>query len=106
MSAKWKDSDRSKDLPPNWKTIRLKVLKRDDYICQWKDVEEGRCREVPTEVDHIKSSLNHDLTNLQSLCHRHHAMKTSKEASLARETNRKKVSSSFRRRTLQHWNEV
>ena len=103
MSGKWSDSDRSSRLPPDWEKRRKVVLKRDAYQCQGSDTVGGRkCLEPATEVDHMKRGDDHDLLNLQSLCHRHHNLKTQREAAEARALNRERVSSSYRRRDVPH----
>lgn len=79
----WEGSTRHARLPADWRTRRARVLKRDDYRCV--AVEDGhRCSEVATDVDHIVRGDDHRETNLQSLCHWHHARKTAAEAAEAR----------------------
>jgi len=47
-----------------WKDQRARVLKRDDYICQY-------CGQTATQVDHViprKSGGGHDMDNLLACC--------------------------------------
>ena len=67
----------------DWDRVRLKALKRDDYLCRHCLLE---TRYVPAQhVDHIlpfrgkKDLLRLDLNNLQSLCKPCHSKKTATE---------------------------
>ncbi|SEM35130.1 5-methylcytosine-specific restriction enzyme A [Mesobacillus persicus] len=65
-----------------WKTVRVQALVRDHYLCV-------KCRGAgiytkADVVDHIVElqddfSLRSTLTNLMSLCHKHHNLKTAQE---------------------------
>jgi 5-methylcytosine-specific restriction endonuclease McrA len=66
-----------KRLPPDWARRRIRVLRRDAYICQ-------RCGAPATHVDHIIAGDNHELWNLQALCEPCHNRKTSQEGNAAR----------------------
>jgi 5-methylcytosine-specific restriction protein A len=66
-----------------WSNLRKLVLARDP-ICMW--AEDGGCIKPSTIVDHKiphrgDRALWADLTNLQGLCHHHHAIKTAREDS-------------------------
>ena len=97
----WTTSDRRRRLPPDWGRRVAATLQRDGHRCTWVAFEEGvkvRCPETSKlEVDHRIPNDNHDLDNLRSLCHRHHAIKTQSESWASRHRNRKRVKASFRR---------
>ncbi len=71
----WVNSDRRDELPPDWQQLRRQALERDEYRCQWLPL----CGELGTDVDHIIPGLDHSLDNLQTLCNRHHLIKTARE---------------------------
>src|SRR5690348_10696518 len=76
-------SRRKAELPANWKALRLEVLERDGYRCQW--FENGkRCGKPANNVDHVKRGNDHRKENLQALCEMHHARKSSREGKEAR----------------------
>ncbi len=81
MSGHWSGSsatDRKVTLPINWVRLRRHVLKRDGHVC--RQVEHGvRCCQPANQVDHIGDRHDHDPANLQALCSRHHALKTSQQ---------------------------
>jgi 5-methylcytosine-specific restriction endonuclease McrA len=57
-----------------WKDQRLRVLKRDGYICQY-------CGDDATQVDHVISRASggtHDLENLLACCAKCNQLKGSK----------------------------
>ncbi|MGQ7276626.1 HNH endonuclease [Brevibacillus thermoruber] len=65
-----------------WLAIREQALVRDNYLCQ-DCLEEKRFKKADV-VDHIKPikwfwELRLVLSNLRSLCHRHHNQKTAKD---------------------------
>lgn len=75
-------SGRSKPLPPKreWNPLREEVLKRAGYQCQAIQEDTGtRCKARATQVDHMGAADDHRIENLQALCTRHHARKTSRE---------------------------
>lgn len=76
---------RSTPLPKGWARIRVRILKRDRYVCQWPLDTGGLCGEPANEVDHKVGAAqgidDHSDDNLQSLCSWHHARKTGREAS-------------------------
>ncbi|CAB5224026.1 HNHc domain containing protein [uncultured Caudovirales phage] len=58
-----------------WKDQRLRVLKRDSYICQY-------CGEDATQVDHViprSKGGGHELDNLLACCARCNTLKGAKE---------------------------
>lgn len=75
-----------------WKKLRKRALRRDGQRCTW--VDGGvRCENAADEVDHrvnVKSGGSDDLSNLQSLCAMHHAIKTSAEGNAARWRNQRR----------------
>lgn len=75
----WEGSTRKSRLPVDWPRLRVVVLKRCGYRCEW--IDNGlRCPDVATDVDHIERGDDHALGNLQGLCRTHHLTKTSREA--------------------------
>ena len=57
-----------------WKNQRLRVLKRDGYVCQY-------CGDEATQVDHVISRASgggHELENLLSCCAKCNQLKGSK----------------------------
>lgn len=80
----WTTQARKAQLPPDWPRIRVRVLRRDRYRCQQRN-ELGRlCLEPANQVDHIERGHDHALANLQALCRRCHAAKSSAEGVDAR----------------------
>ena len=81
----WEGSDRKSRLPPNWGRLRLRVLRRDAYKCQWRDVYTGeKCLAPANQVDHVIPGDDHREENLQSLCAHHHGKKSSQEGNAAK----------------------
>lgn len=80
MSREWANSTRSSRLPKDWPHRRALVLMRDPTCRLHLDC----CTRVSTEADHIVNNDNHDLSNLQGVCHPCHARKTSGESQQAR----------------------
>lgn len=77
----WGTSTRRSTLPPDWRRLRLRVLRRDRWRCR-------TCGQPATEVDHIVPSTaggSDAMTNLQALCRRCHSTKTLAEAQAARQ---------------------
>ncbi|QTF81429.1 HNH endonuclease [Mycobacterium phage TarsusIV] len=73
----WASSRRRYDLPPDWElNYRLPVLRDANWICelQWNG-----CVGIASEVDHINRGNDHSRSNLQAVCHRCHAKKSSAE---------------------------
>lgn len=63
-----------------WRRFRIRILRRDGWRCKWA---EG-CSAWANEVDHIVPLTDwngspFDERNVQSLCKRHHSMKTAQE---------------------------
>lgn len=62
-----------------WKLLRREALERDGGRCTWLDEDGERCIEPARQVDHIVPTADggeDEIGNLQSLCLRHHGMKT------------------------------
>lgn len=93
----WSSSDRRSRLPKDWDTIVKRILARDDHRCRFLFPNKGRCpvREG-LQVDHIVPSGSDDDSNLQTLCKRHHQMKTQRESAAARSA-RRELNKKFRR---------
>lgn len=86
-----KDSGRTSPLPRAWKMIRVNVLRRDNYQCQWVREDTGLlCLAPATDVDHIDDPDNHKHSNLQSLCGYHHKQKTASQGGTANAAKFKK----------------
>lgn len=66
MAHNWHNSTRTATLPANWKTLRLRILRRDRWLCQIRF--EGYCTVKATDVDHIGNRLDHRPSNLQASC--------------------------------------
>lgn len=79
----WQGSDRAARLPPNWRTLRLRVLRRDGWRCVARMSDGTRCPEPATEVDHKTPGDDHSPSNLQALCGWHHARKSAREGAAA-----------------------
>ena len=75
----WEGSTRASRLPKGWAKLRLRVLRRDRYRCQWPG-----CTSKATEVDHVTPNDDDAMTNLQSLCSSCHGKKSRAEAAQAR----------------------
>lgn len=56
---------RATPLPPNWKRLRVAVLKRDRGLCQHNG---PKCLRRASEVDHKGDADDHRLSSLQSVC--------------------------------------
>lgn len=70
----------------DWQKIRMRVLVRDNFTCQWQAlgltaIEDGCCEAEPEnrlrflQVHHIKHRINggtHDMSNLITVCRAHH----------------------------------
>jgi 5-methylcytosine-specific restriction protein A len=93
----WDSSKRREQLPSNWPNLRRQTLARDSSRCRWQYPNGGRCPEEATDVDHIARGNDHSLSNLQSLCRRHHNLKTGREASEQRVQNFNVNNAKFRR---------
>lgn len=83
--------DRRRSLPSNWKAIRQECFERDGFRCTMR-TKAGRCKEVPTDCDHVGDSDNHDLSNLTSLCNYHHKQKTARQGAVNLAKTKKKFS--------------
>lgn len=84
----WSSSNRKRRFNKGWAKVRLKVLERDGYRCQWPVTDAngfpaGKCGRPANEVDHMAQNMVHDddrLSRLWSLCHEHHNIKTQVES--------------------------
>lgn len=99
----WEGSNRRAELGPEWHKTRQRVLTRDGGRCTFRLPRSGnRCPHPANQVDHIDNSalgrMNHDLSNLRSLCEHHHKQVTQGQAQGAR-AQKKKAS---QRREEQH----
>lgn len=93
----WKGSNRREELPPNWPSIRIRILARDGHRCVHRDIYGHRCTEVATDVDHIRPGNDHSDANLRSLCSWHHDRKSAREGAQAVAAARKYHARKFRR---------
>ena len=80
----WANSNRKAELPSDWTTRRIRVLRRDGDKCQARDSTGALCLAPANQVDHVDRGNNHDESNLQALCRWHHARKSSAEGLAAR----------------------
>lgn len=74
--------------PPDWRRTRELVLRRDAHLCRWP-VPGGECKsadrvQVDRRIPYSQGGTS-DLDNAWTLCHAHHAQKTGREATEARE---------------------
>jgi len=93
----WQNNNEEKRnrLPADWKTRRLRVLRRDRFACQWRERPGADvCGERANQCDHIVRGEDHWLENLQALCERHHRTKTAREGNAAK-TPRKNTPEKF-----------
>lgn len=89
MTAAWSNSNRRAELPPNWSSIRRRILDRDGHRCTW--TEHGhRCTETTRlEVDHAGDPNDHTDDNLRTLCHPHHSRHTAAQSAAGRTPTRR-----------------
>lgn len=87
----WDSSGRRAELPPDWDSLRNQALERDRFLCVWPGrwaPTTRQCKQPATDVDHVRRPVDglddHSLSNLQSLCSRHHQWKTNQESAAAR----------------------
>jgi 5-methylcytosine-specific restriction endonuclease McrA len=93
----WAGSDRRHDLPPNWPSIRRRILRRDGHRCVVRDPYGKRCSEPATDVDHIRPGNDHSDSNLRSVCEWHHDRKSAREGAAARAANWRRNDRKYRR---------
>lgn len=77
----WETSNRRASLPPDWRKIRARILRRDP-ICRlaYDDICEGRS----VEVDHIGEANDHRPHMLRGVCSPCHKRRTQEQAQAAR----------------------
>jgi len=85
-------SRRTVSLPNGWDGIRPVILARDPS-CRYGAIpddmyELGQCREPSTEVDHMGDPDDHRPEMLRGICHRHHLIRTARQAAAARNSTR------------------
>ena len=61
-----------------WQKLRLRILRRDHYMCVKCRVPVGKSGEVDHIIGKAKGGTNR-MDNLQTLCKRCHSMKTARE---------------------------
>lgn len=97
----WETSDRRSRLPSDWAATVRRILNRDGQRCRFLFPNGGRCpAREDLQVDHIMPGDDHRDDNLQTLCARHHSMKSAKEGVAARAA--RKASNKKFRRVEQH----
>lgn len=93
----WETSNRKSRLPSDWARIRADVKARAAGRCEYVG-RAGRCVLPGTDCDHIVRGDDHSLANLQWLCKKHHAIKSSREGGSAPRKKKK------RKNKLAGWN--
>ena len=81
----WETQKRRNELPTNWSSLRLSVLRRDRRTCQARF---DGCVGTATEVDHIYRGNDHSEDNLRAICKPCHSFKSSIEGHEARARRR------------------
>lgn len=68
MAHNWTNTNnRRHRLPGNWKTLRLRILRRDRWLCQIR--YEGYCTVTATDVDHYGTDIDdHRPQSLRAAC--------------------------------------
>lgn len=94
----WSTSTRKSRLPENWEALRLEVRDRAGGRCEYADAN-GRCPNIGNQCDHIIRGDDHSKANLQWLCTKHHAIKSSREGGSAKRRRFKRKSK------LSSWNQ-
>jgi 5-methylcytosine-specific restriction protein A len=91
MATRWHETERTESSrrtsTESWKSLRLRVLKRDDWQCQ---VRGPQCTGDATVVDHIIPVSHHgeDLDeNAQAICAPCHHTKTGRDRAALRRPN-------------------
>ncbi|MFB7420766.1 HNH endonuclease [Streptomyces sp. NPDC056210] len=83
-------------LPTNWSSIRSRIWRRDNGLCQKVRYDTGLpCLSEGAGVDHIvprSQGGDHSHSNLQVLCKFHHDRKTGQEAADGKRKRRDTVS--------------
>jgi len=81
----WEGSTRKATLPINWEKLRSTVFQRDGYRCTYVRSDGRRCTTTDRlECDHVVDRLNHDPSNLTTLCSWHHLRKSSSQGGKAK----------------------
>lgn len=93
----WSTSNRRTELPPDWQTIRKRILRRDQDKCQWLIEGHGKCERPANEVDHRKRGSDHSDANLRALCTWHHQRKSSNEGAQVTAAQRRAIRQRFTR---------
>ena len=99
MLVVWATSRRKERFNKGWEATRLRILRRDGWVCQWPVIDpvtgvSCKCGVRAVEVDHKRRALNgvddDSPSNLWALCHAHHAYKTGVESADARRVKRER----------------
>lgn len=83
----WASSNRSSELPAEWKVIRRLVIARDGGRCTCPSCPSCNgqpCATIATEVDHLGDRHNHRPQNLASKCSPCHRHRTQQQANAGR----------------------
>lgn len=88
--SNWGTSNRREELPKDWAKIRLRVLTRCRYRCEYVGPSGARCHERATDVDHAVNRLDHSIDSLKGLCPEHHKRKTAVESREGKVAKRRK----------------
>jgi len=84
MPGRWTDSQRRERLPPDWFKVRARVRRRASGRCEQVDDNGYRCTAPGTDCHHLGDPQDHTDSNLQLLCHDHHAAHTTVQGNSAR----------------------
>lgn len=76
----WSTSSRASRLPSDWLQITRKILRRDKFKCQLNFLG---CKRKANQVDHKIPGDDHRDENLQAVCDKCHAQKSSQEGNQA-----------------------
>jgi 5-methylcytosine-specific restriction protein A len=68
----WEASTRRRRLPPEWDSIRRRILERDGHRCYL-------CGRSAVQVDHVRTGDDHRPGNLAAICTPCHREKSARE---------------------------
>lgn len=99
----WEGSTRKATLPVDWPKLRQDVFDRDGHRCTYMRSDGRRCSTRDRlECDHVGDRLNHDPSNLTTLCSWHHLRKSSSQGGQAAAAAKAERPSLARRKPERH----